>query len=172
VYGQSKLEGEKAIIASCSRHIILRTSWVYGRHGQNFIKTILRLASERTSLSVIDDQWGAPTGSELLADVVAQMIPELVSSDNKAGIYHCAASGVTNWHGYARYIVETASSLGQALSIGADAIEAIPASQYKTAAKRPLNSRLDCSSLERTFSLTLPHWQLGVARVISEIASP
>ena len=172
IYGQTKLAGENAIRAGTERHIILRTSWVYGAHGQNFIKTILRLASERPYLSIIDDQWGAPTGAELLADVTGQIVPQILKDETKSGTYHCAARGETNWHGYARYIVETASSLGQALSIGADAIEAIPASQYKTAAKRPLNSRLDCSSLERTFSLTLPHWQLGVARVISEIASP
>lgn len=171
VYGQSKLDGEAAIKAGTDRHVILRTSWVYGAHGQNFIRTIMRLATERDTLSIIDDQWGAPTGAELLADVTAQIIPQLAKSDSNAGIYHCSASGTTNWHGYSRFIIETALQNGRSFKTSLEAIAAIPIAQYKTAATRPLNSRLNCEKIEQVFSLKLPPWQLGVARVISEIVA-
>lgn len=169
VYGQSKLDGEAAVQVGTDRHVILRTSWVYGAHGQNFIKTIMRLATERETLSIIDDQWGAPTGAELLADVTAQIIPQLAKSEDKVGLYHCSASGTTNWHGYARFIIETALENGRSFKTSLDAIEAIPTSQYKTAATRPLNSRLICEKVEQAFLLKLPPWQSGVARVIAEI---
>jgi len=171
VYGQSKLDGEAAIEAVTDRHVILRTSWVYGVHGQNFIKTIMRLAKERETLSIVDDQWGAPTGAELLADVAAQIIPQFAKSDGKAGLYHCSASGTINWHGYARFIIETALENGLSFKTAPDAIKAIPTSQYKTAATRPSNSRLNCAKIEQAFSLKLPPWQSGVARVIAEISA-
>jgi dTDP-4-dehydrorhamnose reductase len=169
VYGKSKLDGERAISAACARHVVLRTSWVYGARGQNFLKTIMRLAVERSKLSIISDQWGAPTGAELLADVAAQIIPQISANDKKSGVYHCAAAGSTTWHGYAQYLIETSMKLGKNFSTTLGAIEAIPTSSYKTAAQRPLNSRLNCEKIEQTFSLKRPPWQAGVARVIEEI---
>ena len=169
IYGQTKLAGENAIRAGTERHIILRTSWVYGAHGQNFIKTILRLASERPYLSIIDDQWGAPTGAELLADVTAQIVPQILKDETKSGIYHCAARGETNWHSYASYIVETAMMNGKNLKTATGSIEPISSSNYKAAAHRPLNSRLNCKKIEQYFSIRIPDWKLGVRRVTEEL---
>ena len=196
VYGQTKREGEEGITASGAPHLIFRTSWVYAARGGNFAKTMLRLASEREALSVISDQIGAPTGAELLADATAQAIrvfkgagPD--SSSNLSGIYHLSASGSTSWHGYAQFVIERArvkqaqgstqskvskagqaSQVGQAASrikVAPDAIHAIPTSAYPTPAQRPLNSRLNTQKFQATFGLTLPNWQLGVARMLDEI---
>jgi dTDP-4-dehydrorhamnose reductase len=167
VYGRTKLEGEIAIQQSGCRHLIFRTSWVYAARGSNFIKTMLRLATERDSLSVIDDQIGAPTGAELIADVTAQA---LVRGDtNRTGIYHLAAAGETSWHGYAAYVLATAQRYGIDLKVKPEALVAIPSSAYKVAARRPLNSRLDTAKLCQAFGVTLPAWQLGVERMLIEI---
>lgn len=166
VYGRTKLEGERAIVASGCQHLILRTSWVYGARGSNFAKTMLRLAAEREQLNVIDDQIGAPTGADLLADVTAHALrhPAPVPS----GVYHVAAAGETSWHGYARFILQQAQVAGWALKVGPQQVLAIPSSAYPTPAKRPHNSRLDTSRIRRTFGLNLPHWQDGVARMLAE----
>jgi len=169
VYGRSKLAGEEAIRASGCRHLILRTSWVYAARGGNFAKTMLRLAAEREALSVIDDQVGAPTGAELLADVSAHALRGLAARPELGGTYHCAAAGETSWHGYARFVIESARAAGVPLKVAPDAVRAIATAQYPTPARRPLNSRLDTSRLRAAFGLHLPHWQQGVARMLDEV---
>ena len=169
VYGQTKLEGERAV-AACPKHLILRTSWVYATRGGNFAKTMLRLAGERDALTVIKDQFGAPTSAELLADVTAHAIHSLQTKPELAGLYHCIAAGETTWHGYAQYVLEQAATLGLPLKATAEKVAPTATSSYPTPAKRPLNSRLDTTKLQAAFGLKLPHWQDGVKRMLIEIA--
>jgi dTDP-4-dehydrorhamnose reductase len=169
VYGQTKLEGEQAV-ASTPKHLILRTSWVYATRGGNFAKTMLRLASERETLTVINDQFGAPTSAELLADVTAHALRKLQDQPALAGLYHCIAGGETTWHGYAQFVLGQAQALGLPLKAGPEQVAPTPTSSYPTPAKRPLNSRLDTGKLQAAFGLTLPHWQVGVARMLTEIS--
>jgi dTDP-4-dehydrorhamnose reductase len=166
-YGLSKLQGEQAIQASGCRHLILRTSWVYAARGGNFARTMLRLAAEREQLKVIADQLGAPTGAELIADVTAHALRCALSKPDLSGVYHLAAAGEVSWHGYASYVIEQARAAGKQLAV--QQINAIPGSEYPTPARRPHNSRLDCSKLRDTFGLTLPEWQSGVSRMLNEI---
>jgi dTDP-4-dehydrorhamnose reductase len=168
VYGRTKLDGETAIRASGCRHLILRTSWVYAARGGNFARTMLKLAAERDALSVIDDQFGAPTGADLLADVTAHAIRAARANPALAGTYHTVAAGETNWHGYARFVIEWARARGLPVRVAADAVRAVPTSAYPTPARRPLNSRLDTRKLRQAFGLSLPHWQVGVQRMLSE----
>lgn len=169
VYGKTKLEGEQLIAEQCAKHLIFRTSWVYAARGGNFAKTMLRLAKDRDRLTVIDDQIGAPTGADLLADVTAHAIRSLLQQPEHAGLYHLAARGQTSWHGYARFVVDYARKAGVELNTEVDAIEPVPTSAFPTAATRPHNSRLDTSKLQSTFGLVLPAWQQGVARMLTEI---
>jgi dTDP-4-dehydrorhamnose reductase len=169
VYGQTKLEGERLIQAACNRHLIFRTSWVYAARGGNFAKTMLRLAQERERLTVIDDQWGAPTGAELLADVTAHAIRQVRQRPQDAGLYHLAAGGQTTWHGYAKHVISQAQSAQLALIIKAAEVAPVPTSAFPTPARRPHNSRLDTAKLQATFGLTLPAWQRGVERMLAEI---
>ncbi|MBF5004031.1 dTDP-4-dehydrorhamnose reductase [Diaphorobacter caeni] len=169
VYGRTKLEGEELIRASGAKHIILRTSWVYAARGGNFAKTMLRLAQERDRLTVINDQFGAPTGADLLADVTAHAIRHLHQKPEDAGLYHCVAGGVTTWHDYARFVIEQAQKIKPDLQIKATEIAPVPTSAFPTPARRPNNSRLNTSKLQDTFGLTLPHWQHGVQRMLTEI---
>lgn len=169
VYGRTKLAGEERIAAANPRHLILRTSWVYAARGGNFAKTILRLARERERLTVIDDQFGAPTGAELLADVTVHALRTLAGGGARAGIYHVAAAGETTWNGYARFVVGKARQAGQTLVSGPDQIDRVPTSAFPTPARRPHNSRLDTSSFRTTFGLVLPPWEQGVARMLQEI---
>lgn len=169
VYGLTKLEGEDLVRASGCRHVILRTSWVYAARGSNFVKTMLRLASERDALNVIDDQVGAPTGAELLADVTAQVIARLTTGQGGEGTYHCVAGGETSWFDYARFVIEWARANEQSVKVAPEAIRPVPTSAYPTAARRPLNSRLSTVKLRETFSLNLPDWQAGVERMLREI---
>lgn len=169
VYGQTKLDGERAIAAACARHLILRTSWVYAARGGNFAKTMLRLAAERERLTVIDDQFGAPTGAELIADVTAHAIRQLLQRPQDAGIYHLAAGGETSWNGYARFVVDTARAIKPDLKLAVQEVAPVPTSAFPTPAQRPHNSRLDTARLQQTFGLRLPHWQQGVARMLTEI---
>ncbi len=169
VYGRTKLDGERAIAAACARHLILRTSWVYAARGGNFAKTMLRLAAERERLTVIDDQFGAPTGAELIADVTAHAIRQLLQRPQDAGIYHLAAGGETSWNGYARFVVDTARAIKPDLKLAVQEVAPVPTSAFPTPAQRPHNSRLDTARLQQTFGLRLPHWQQGVARMLSEI---
>ena len=168
VYGRTKLEGEQLVAANCPRHLIFRTSWVYAARGGNFAKTMLRLAKERDRLTVIDDQFGAPTGAELLADVTAHAIRAALQDEKKTGLYHLVAGGETSWHGYAKFVVEQAREAGVELKASPSTVDAVPTSAFPTPATRPQNSRLDTSKLQSTFGLTLPHWQAGVARMLRE----
>jgi len=172
VYGRTKLEGEQAV-ARCSRHLIFRTSWVFAARGANFAKTMLRLAGERESLSVIADQVGAPTGAELLADVTAHALRTVRSRPadfaDLAGVYHLVAGGETSWHGFACHVLEYARSRGQHLKVAPDAVRAITTADYPTPARRPLNSRLDTTRLRQTFGVCLPDWKIAVDRMLDEI---
>ena len=168
VYGQSKLEGEQLVAKHCPQHLIFRTSWVYAARGGNFIKTMLRLGQERERLTVIDDQWGAPTGAELLADVTAHASRQTLQQPEDAGIYHLAAGGETTWNGYAKHVFAQAVRTNQAIKIVAKEVAAVPTSAFPTPAVRPLNSRLDTRKLQSTFGLTLPPWQQGVDRMLAE----
>jgi len=169
VYGRTKLEGEREIRASGCRHLILRTSWVYGARGGNFAKTMLRLAAERDTLSVVDDQVGAPTGAELLADVTAHCLRTLAARPELGGTYHAAAAGETSWHGYACHVIEWARAHGHPVKTPPEAIRAVPSSAFPTPARRPHNSRLDTRRLQSAFGLAMPHWQVGVDRLLAEI---
>jgi dTDP-4-dehydrorhamnose reductase len=169
VYGRTKLEGEQAIQQRCRRHLIFRTSWVYAARGGNFAKTMLRLAQTRETLQVIDDQLGAPTGAELLADVTAHAIRQATQAPSVAGIYHLAASGCTSWYEYAKYVIALMDSAQPAIKGVATEIKPVPTSAFPTPARRPNNSRLDTSKLQTTFGLVLPAWQTGVTRMLNEI---
>jgi dTDP-4-dehydrorhamnose reductase len=162
VYGQSKLDGEKAIALSGCSHLIFRTSWVYGLHGGNFAKTMLRLAQEREQLKVINDQVGAPTSAELIAHVTAQAIRATQGNLALRGLYHLAAAGQTTWHGYAQRLIEQARGQYPDAPWKVQSIEPVPTSAFPTAAQRPHNSRLNSQKLQSAFGLTLPRWEDGV----------
>ena len=168
VYGQTKLDGENRIRDALCRHLIFRTSWVYAARGGNFARTMLRLASERTALSVIDDQIGAPTSAELIADVTAHALRDVLSGRAPGGTYHLAAAGEASWYDYAKFVIGRARVQGQTLALVVDGLRPIPASDYPLPAKRPQNSRLNTHLLERSFALKLPQWEDGVARVLDE----
>jgi len=169
VYGRTKFAGEELVRASGCRHLIFRTSWVYAARGGNFARTMLQLARTRDQLSVIDDQIGAPTGAELLADVSAHAWRAAAARPELGGTYHVVAGGETSWHGYARHVIEFARRHGEPIRVASDAIRPIPSSAYAQAAPRPKNSRLDTGKLRRTFGFTLPPWQAGVERMLSEV---
>ena len=171
VYGATKREGEELIRQSGCRHLIFRTSWVYAARGGNFAKTMLKLAAERDKLTIIDDQHGAPTGAELLADVTAHAARMTLANPDLAGTYHLAAGGETTWHGYARHVIEFARAKGQPIKVAPDAIRPVPTSAFPTPARRPANSRLDTRKLQQAFGLVLPAWQSGVERMLNEIVS-
>lgn len=169
VYGSTKLEGEHGIRDSGCKHLIFRTSWVYAARGGNFAKTMLRLAAEREALTVIDDQFGAPTGADLLADVTAHALRIALQRPEVSGLYHCVAGGETSWHGYARHVIEWARAAGKPIKVAPEAIGAVPTSAFPTAARRPHNSRLSTGKLRDTFGLSLPGWQRGVERMLKEV---
>jgi len=172
VYGRSKHEGEMALAAANPRHLILRTSWVVGAHGGNFAKTMLRLAAERERLSVVADQFGAPTSAALLADLTAQLVRQHQREGAEQfpyGTYHVAASGETNWHEYARFVIAEALAAGRLLKTTPDAVAPLTTEQYPTPAKRPLNSRLNTARFQETFGLRLPHWREGLRHVLQQI---
>ncbi|QFH50632.1 dTDP-4-dehydrorhamnose reductase [Leclercia adecarboxylata] len=167
VYGETKLAGEKALQANCARHLIFRTSWVYAGKGNNFAKTMLRFAKERTEMSVINDQFGAPTGAELLADCTAHAIRVALKQPDVAGLYHLVASGVTTWHDYAALVFDEARKAGIELAI--TTLNAVPTSAYPTPARRPNNSRLNTDKFQQNFDLVLPAWETGVKRMLAEL---
>ena len=169
VYGQTKREGEQAIVASGCAHLIFRTSWVYAARGGNFAKTMLRLAAERERLTVIDDQFGAPTGADLIADVTAHAIRASLQQPALGGLYHLVASGQTTWHGYASHVIAQARLLQPSLALKVSEIAPVPTSAFPTPAQRPLNSRLATHKLQDTFGVVLPPWQQGVKRMLTEI---
>jgi dTDP-4-dehydrorhamnose reductase len=169
VYGRTKLEGEQLIRESGCAHFIFRASWVYASRGNNFAKTMLRLAKERDRLTVVDDQVGAPTGADLLADLTALALRKARRRPDVAGTYHAAAAGETSWHGYARHVVACARAAGQPIRVADDAIVPVPSSAFPTPARRPHNSRLNTDKLRETFHVTLPPWQAGVERMLAEV---
>lgn len=172
VYGRTKLEGEQALQASGARYLIFRTSWVVGAHGGNFAKTILRLATERDSLGVVADQFGAPTPASLLADVTSHLVRQVDREgavDFPFGLYHLVSTGVTTWHEYACFVLEAALSAGRRLRVTPEHVKALTTAEYPTAAKRPANSRLDTARFRDAFGLHLPHWQSGVRHVLQEL---
>ncbi len=162
-YGRSKRNGELAIAASGARHLILRTSWVYGLHGANFMKTMLRLGRERSELRVVGDQIGAPTWARHLADVTALI---LARDDVAGGLYHLAAAGETSWHGYAEAIF--AEALAAGLLEKTPLVHCITSADYPLPAPRPGNSRLDCSLFRRDFGLALPDWRTGLTDCLAD----
>ena len=168
-YGRTKLDGEQRIAASGCRHLIFRTSWVYAARGGNFAKTMLRLAQEREKLSVIDDQWGAPTGADLIADITAHAIRHVAQRDADLGLYHLVAAGETTWHAYASHVIAEARRLRPDLGWKVRDIAAVPTTAFQTAAARPLNSRLATDRLRQAMHLCLPAWQQGVDRMLHEI---
>ena len=168
IYGQTKLEGEVAIQTSGCQHLIFRTSWVYAARGGNFAQTMLRLARERDSLAIINDQIGAPTGADLLADVTAHAIRTAMQRPELGGLYHLAAAGQTSWYDYARFVIEFARQAGSEIKVAPEAIQPVPTSAFPTAARRPLNSRLNTQKLHTTFGLRLPPWQHGITRMLTE----
>ena len=169
VYGATKLEGESRIAATGCRHLIFRTSWVYAARGGNFAKTMLRLAQEREKLSVINDQWGAPTGADLIADVTAHAVRHVAGREEELGLYHLVASGETTWHAYASHVIAQAKQLRPEHAWKVEEVAAVPTTAFPTPAKRPLNSRLDTRKLQDTMQLHLPQWQQGVDRMLQEI---
>ncbi len=169
VYGHTKRDGEELTAASGCQHLIFRTSWVYGTNGNNFIRTMLRLGSERDSLKVVNDQIGAPTGAELLADVTAHTLRTALQRPDVSGLYHLTANGHTSWHAYAQLIFEQSRKLGFKLKIHPDQLISIPSSEFPTQAKRPLNSCLNTQKLRNTFNLSLPTWETPVIRSLTEI---
>ena len=171
VYGCTKLEGEQAVQQHCQHHLIFRTSWVYAARGSNFARTMLRLAQTRETLQVIDDQLGAPTGAELVADVTAHAIRQAVAAraSDLSGIYHLVASGCTSWYEYAKYVINIMDTAQPAIKKVAKEIKPVPTTAFPTPAKRPHNSRLDTTKLQTTFGLVLPAWQTGITRMLNEI---
>ncbi|ABI57658.1 dTDP-4-dehydrorhamnose reductase [Alkalilimnicola ehrlichii MLHE-1] len=169
VYGQTKREGEEAVRAADGHHLIFRTAWVYAARGHNFIRTMIRLACQRDTLQVINDQHGAPTGAELIADVTAHAARTASTRPDLRGTYHLTAAGETTWHGYARFVIEQARAGGAPVRVAPEAIEAVATDAFPTVARRPHNSRLDGHKLETTFGLKRPDWRSGVARALQEM---
>ena len=170
VYGKTKHEGEEKV-RKHTKHIILRTSWVFGSHGNNFLKTMLRLMQEKDSLNIVGDQWGSPASSSMLADVTFKIVDTIFKNKNfnDFGTYHVTNEGETNWHAYASFIASEAVKLNLKVTCVPDHIYPILTSEYSTATQRPLNSRLNCDKLKKTFMLELPHWKSEVKKVLREI---
>lgn len=169
VYGSTKLEGEKAIIDSGCNQLIFRTSWVFASRGANFAKKILCLAQERDRLTIVDDQVGAPTGADLLADVTAHAVRTALKRRGVGGVYHVAASGEASWWDYARFVLDFARQTGRKLRVAPADVLPVSAQAFPSPARRPQNSRLNTEKLRKTFGLMLPPWQTGVSRMLTEI---
>jgi dTDP-4-dehydrorhamnose reductase len=170
VYGRSKLEGEQRVAAGCKRHVILRTSWVFSPYGHNFVKTMLRLAAARPSLTVVDDQVGCPTCAPHLADAILKIALHINSAADPAGlwgIYHAAGRGEATWYGFAREVFQASAKLGGPSA----SVTAITTADYPTPARRPQNSRLDGTKLATTFGVVLPDWRLGVQECVSQVVT-
>jgi dTDP-4-dehydrorhamnose reductase len=170
IYGKTKRDGEEKV-RKHRKHIILRTSWVFGSHGNNFLKTMLRLMQEKDSLNIISDQWGAPASATTLSDVTFKIVETIFKNKNfkNYGTYHVTNDGETNWHAYASLISSEAIKLNLKVKCAPDKIHPILTSEYPTAAKRPLNSRLNTEKIKKTFMLELPHWESEVKKVLREI---
>jgi dTDP-4-dehydrorhamnose reductase len=170
VYGKTKCEGEEKV-RTHAKHIILRTSWVFGVHCNNFLKTILRLTQEKDSLNIVGDQWGSPASSSMLADVTFKIVDTIFKNKNfnDYGTYHVTSDGETNWYEYASLIASELIKLDVKIKCGPDQIHSILTSEYPTAAKRPFNSSLNTDKIKKTFMLELPHWESEVKKVLREI---
>ncbi|REH40371.1 dTDP-4-dehydrorhamnose reductase [Paraperlucidibaca baekdonensis] len=170
-YGASKLTGEQAIAAVAGVQTwVFRTTWVFAAHGNNFLKTMLKLAQTRESLSVVNDQFGAPTSADLIADVTATLIDKVQGGlGPTTGLYHLAAAGETHWQAYAQHVLRCAQARGEVLNIAPEQVAGIPARDYPTPAARPANSRLDTTKLEREFDMALPDWRVGVETVVNQL---
>lgn len=169
VYGATKLAGEKSIINSGCKYLIFRTSWVYSTRGENFIKNIIHLAKNKDNLSIINDQIGAPTGAELLADVTAYSICTAIRKPKVSGLYHIAAKGEISWYDYAKFILDQARQFKIKLKAQAENIQPVASRSFFQIAPRPENSRLNTKKIEHIFDFTLPLWQTGVTRILTEI---
>ena len=173
VYGKTKLAGENALLASSAACLVFRTSWVFGAHGENFVRTILRLAEEKDALKVVADQFGTPTSAALLADVTAQVLGQYLHCTDRSrfpfGLYHLAADGVTSWHAYARTVVKAALAAGRSLRLSPDAIAPVTTADYPLLALRPASSRLDTRRLQTEFGLCMPPWQHGLDHVLQQL---
>ena len=172
-YGSSKLQGEIALQESGCRHLIFRTSWVYSARGSNFVKTIVRLAGEKDRMDIVDDQVGAPTSAVFIADATATCLYRVAHGDEfgaqVVGVYHLTASGSTSWHGFARYLLDELHSRNSERRLRSQDVHPVTTARYRSAAKRPLNSRLDTQKLTDTFSIYPPSWQFHVQRLIAEL---
>lgn len=169
-YGQSKRDGELALMRSNPRHLVLRTSWVVGAHGHNFAKTMLRLATERSELKVVNDQVGAPTSAALIADLTAHLVARMRHDGNfPFGLYHMSAGGETSWYDYARFVIDRAAQAGRPMNLTAADVHPIATADYPTRARRPMNSRLDTRHFIDTFGLRLPPWQEGLDHILQQI---
>jgi len=169
VYGITKRDGDEAIQASGCKHLIFRCSWIYAARGNNFIKTMIRLARERDNLKVVNDQTGTPTGADLIADITSHAIRTSQQRSDVAGLYHLTATGETTWYDYARFVLDNARQHGIELKVAPEAIIPVGTSDFPMSALRPHNSRLNTTKLQQTFGLSLPNWQIGVNRMIAEI---
>jgi dTDP-4-dehydrorhamnose reductase len=172
VYGLTKRDGDVALAASGADHLIFRTSWVFGAYGANFVKTVMRLGTERDKLNIVADQIGAPTSAALLADLTAQVLAQKIwrnPADTPSGLFHVTAAGETSWHGFAQAILRGCMARRLTLKLKPEAVRAIPTSEYPLPAKRPLNSRLDTTRFRQAFGLSLPHWQAGLDHILDQL---
>ena len=166
-YGASKLAGEQAISESRCKYLILRTSWVYGLLGNNFIKTILDRAKKHQELSIVNDQFGAPTGADLLADITVEMLSKTLKDPGLAGLYHVVPGGETSWYEYANYVINSSNNLGEFFLL--KNLLPVASHSYKARAQRPHNSRLDTTKFSDAFGLELPDWKSGVLYFLKDI---
>ncbi len=164
VYGESKLAGDEALLASDCRHLVFRTSWVYAARGNNFMKTMLKLGRERDSLNIVNDQIGSPTPARLIAQLTCEALRQQIAN----GLYHLAPKGTTSWHGFAQTIFLQAIEQGETLAIDSQTLGGIPTAEYPTPATRPLNSRLALEKLESALGIVLPDWQSQLALTLQE----
>jgi dTDP-4-dehydrorhamnose reductase len=169
-YGITKDKGEEEV-RKYSKHIILRTSWVFGSHGNNFLKTILKLIQEKDELSIVNDQWGSPTSASMLADVTYIIVKKMIESKNFSdyGTYHVTSEGEINWYQYAVFIANEAMRFGLKLKLDPEQIKPLSTSEFPTPAKRPSNSRLNTDKIKKTFMIELPHWKKDVSEVMRKL---
>jgi dTDP-4-dehydrorhamnose reductase len=171
VYGRTKLAGDEAIQSVGGNYLILRTSWVYGARGNNFLLTILRLAKDRSELQIVNDQIGAPTSSECIAQATANILSQLLAPaasglDGRSGVYNLTSTGETSWYGFAEALLtKSADSFGFKIP----RLIPISTSDFPRPAKRPANSRLSCLRLEEAFRVSLPHWKDGLSLVLETL---
>ncbi len=168
VYGRSKNDGDQAVLASGCRSIVLRVGWVYGLTGQNFARTILQLARVRDEISVVADQFGAPTSASFVADITAKLIDKVLVTNESShfGTFHLAAAGKVSWHGYAAELLREAQKLNLKMQTTSNGIVPISSQEYDAVAPRPRNSVLDTGKIQRTFSVRMPEWQVDLRHLV------